>query len=116
MSCSASGSTRMLFQSGSRMTFMLANCGNRKSEMGNGRLEGISRRPFPISHFPFPPLGLRTSLYHRLGGVRSKLLEILPEHLGELLRLRIVRGLVLPRIAWPQDLGRHVLDLARNRQ
>src|SRR3954465_5451127 len=84
---SASGSTRMLFQSGSRMTFM------------NYRSSG-----------PW------TSCLDRLRRKRPELLEVLPEHVRQLRRLRVVGAFVLPGVPRTQHVVWHVLDPRRNRQ
>src|SRR3954469_15062576 len=86
MSRSASGSTRMLFQSGSRMT-------------SNDMPEGAASR--------WRGLALGARALNRFRDV-SELLEVLAEHLGQLVRLRVVRRRIRPGAARVEHAGRDV--------
>src|SRR5579862_4375325 len=62
-----------------------------------------------------PALSLRS---RRLDGLTygTKLLEILPEHLGQLFRLRVIRGPITPRAARVEHFCGHAGDQLRYRQ
>src|SRR5256885_3827434 len=87
MSRSASGSTRMLFQSGSRMT-------------SNDMPEGAASRGWRLA------LGAR-ALYRLCH--RAELREVHAEHLGELVRLRVVGRRVGPGAARIEHVGGDVV-------
>ena len=48
----------------------------------------------------------RSRLPHRIADVRGELLEVRAEHVGQLLRLRVVVGRVVPRLARPEHVVR----------
>src|SRR5664279_12514 len=76
MSCRATASTRMLFQSGSRMVVIAG-----------------------------APLAFRTGAHDRGAHGIAELLDVVAEHAGELLRLRIIGRAVAPGAACVEHLG-----------
>src|SRR6266567_3879106 len=93
---SASGSSRMLFQSGSRTISKREGTG-RDPPAGD-----LVRRS--VGAQQAAPLRPRPGFPHRGVDLIMELLEVLPEHLGQPRRLRVIGGGLAPRAAGEQDV------------
>src|SRR5688572_4493545 len=102
----ARSSSVMLFQSGSRI-------------MSNTTELQIDDFRSQICNLHSAICNCRRSLWaggNNRGVDASKLLEVLPEHVGEFVRLCVVGRLVAPRVPGIQNFRRYVVARLRDRQ